>query len=67
MEDEPEFKNYLCEYPFAGSRWCFEIKAASPEDAEARLKAMPFAQVQGEIALSGRVPFGGFLRRWFFR
>ena len=65
-DDEPEFKNYLCEYGFGGSRWCFELKAASREDAEARIKAMAFARVEGEIALSGKVPFGNTLRRWFF-
>lgn len=63
---EPEFKTYLCEYGYSGDRWCLELKAASREDAEARLKALAFGRVEGEIMVSGKVPFGGFLRNLFF-
>lgn len=63
---EPEFKTYLCEYGYGGDRWCLELKAASREDAEARLKALAFARVEGEVVLSGKVPLGGLWRRLFF-
>lgn len=49
-----EYKNYLCEYPYAGSVWGFNISATSREDAEARLRAMPWAEVKGEIV--ARIP-----------
>jgi hypothetical protein len=66
VASEPKFKTYLCEYGHDGARWCVEVKAASREDAAARLKAMAFARVEGEVVLSGKVPLGGLLRRWFF-
>lgn len=64
---EPEFKTYLCEYPYEGSHWNFEIKAPSLDDAEARLRAMCFAQVKGEYIASIPVPGGNIIERLFFR
>jgi hypothetical protein len=56
-----EFKTYLFEYPYQGEHWGFEIKAASKEDAEARVKALGWARYQGETFLKIPVPMGGFL------
>lgn len=38
---------YLCEYPFNGKKYGFEIWATSEEDAEARLKAIGWGKVSG--------------------
>lgn len=46
MDDEA-FETFVCEYPFQGGVWLVEIKAASWEDAEARLKAMSSGVVKG--------------------
>jgi hypothetical protein len=61
MSDD-NYKTFLCEYPFDGSIWCFEIKAASHADAEARMKQMPFAKVCGETLARVDLPP---LHRWF--
>lgn len=46
---EPKYKTYLFEYPYRGDRWGFEIMATSPEDAEARFKALSLGQYSGEL------------------
>ena len=64
---EPKYKTYLFEYPYRGDRWGFEIMATSPEDAEARFKALPWGQYSGELIHSVEVKEGGFwdrLWRW---
>lgn len=60
---EPEYKTYLFEYPYNGSRWAFHIKAASPEDAQARVKALPWGEYKGVLVHSFKVPAGGLLLR----
>jgi hypothetical protein len=49
-----DYKPFLCEYPFDGMTWSFEIMARSQSDAEARVKAMPWASVKGELV--ARIP-----------
>lgn len=51
-------KPFLCEYPFGGSRWGFTIMAKDHADAEARLKAIGWAVVLGELGMTlpGWVP-----------
>jgi hypothetical protein len=51
-----EYKTYACEYPFAGSRWAFTIKARSFEEAEERLRQMPWATVNGQLMAVIPVP-----------
>jgi hypothetical protein len=46
----------LIEYQFEGASWNLELQAASRDDAEARLKALPWARLLGEIAFSASVP-----------
>jgi hypothetical protein len=46
----------LIEYQYEGSTWCLELQAASRADAEARLKALPWARLLGEVAFSASVP-----------
>ncbi len=48
-DNSNEFKNYLCEYQYGDSYWGLEIKAASRSDALARLKAISYGEVKGEI------------------
>jgi hypothetical protein len=57
-----KFKTYLFSYRFQGDSWCFEIKAASPEEAKERLSALVFAKYDGEVKAKIHVPTG-FLPR----
>ena len=50
MEEYPEFS---IEYPFAGSDWVLRIKAKDQAEAEARLKALAWGKVAGQIFASG--------------
>ena len=57
------FKDYLVEYQFQGARWGATIKAASFDDAKARIQAMgAWGRIQGELMMT--VPAGG---GWFVR
>jgi hypothetical protein len=49
-----DYKPFLCEYPFDDGVWSFEIMARSQSDAEARIRAMPWASVKGELV--ARIP-----------
>ena len=49
-------ERHLFEYRFNGSDYGIEIKAANAEEAEARLKALPWAQYKGRIVAT--VPAG---------
>ena len=42
-------KTYLFSYPYHGSQWSFELRAKSPEDAVARLSAIPRAEYIDEL------------------
>jgi hypothetical protein len=42
-----EYGTYLFEYPFEGSVWAFHMKAKDFDDAEKRLKALPWARLKG--------------------
>ena len=45
-----QLRPFSCEFPYGGSRWGFEIYAASHEDAERRLAAIAaWGKVDGEI------------------
>jgi hypothetical protein len=46
----------LIEYQYDGASWCLELQAASRADAEARLKALPWARLLGEVAFSASIP-----------
>ena len=63
----PKFKMFLCEYPYQGARWCLHIKALDHADAEARLKALPWAEVCGEVMFSASVPRTSWFARLFKR
>lgn len=58
-----KYKVYLFEYPYRGERWGFELMATSPEDAEARFKAIPWGKYSGELIHSVEVKEGGFWDR----
>ena len=60
-------QTYTCSYPYAGSRWVFHIPAASREEAEARLRALAWAKVDGEVAVTIPVPDASGLLRWWRR
>ena len=44
-----KFGTYLFTYRHAGSHWTMEIQAANADDARERLKALAFAQYDGEL------------------
>lgn len=47
-----KYETYLCEYRYKGEAWGFQIQATSQEDAEARLKAMGWAKVNGMVGFT---------------
>ena len=62
-----DYKTYLFEYDHDGSRWGFEIKAASIGDAEERVAKLYWARYVGELRATFPAPFG-FIPRilcWF--
>jgi hypothetical protein len=59
---EPKFNRYLIEYQYDGASWNLELQAASRADAEARLKALPWARLLGEVAFSASVKESGVTR-----
>ena len=61
---DAKIKRYLFEYRHEGSEWALEIPARDLEDAKARLKAMPWAQYRGEVALTVTVPSAPLSGLW---
>lgn len=51
------YKRFLCEYPFEGDNWSFEVFAKDRAEAEARMKQMPFAKVNGETMIKISAPW----------
>lgn len=47
---------YTASYRYQGQQWCVEFRAESMEDADARLKAMTWGRVDGQIM--AKVPAG---------
>ena len=43
------FKVFTCSYKYKGKSWCVSLPAEGFEDAEARLSALHFGRVDGEI------------------
>ena len=46
---EAKFKTFLASYNYAGSKWGLEFPTQDHEDAKARLAAMSWGQVDGEL------------------
>jgi hypothetical protein len=62
---EEKYKTYVFNYPYKGQTWGFDIKATSPEDAQARLKALAWAEYDGELGLVIEVPMGNWLLKFW--
>ena len=62
---EEAFKTYLFEYRHDGAIWGFEIKARDPVDAQARLKALAWANYRGEGILKVSVPSSMWITRFY--
>ena len=62
-----EYKTYICEYNFEGSKWTVEIQAKSHEEAEARLRNVGYGQVLRKVKLQIQIPVNPFrqLLRFF--
>lgn len=45
-------KTYLFSYQFRGSKWSFEIMAKDAEEAEARVRELCNATLDGELIMS---------------
>lgn len=54
------YKTFCVSYRFAGGEWSFEIKARDWAEAEARLKAIGWARIDGEIVAT----LPGWLPAW---
>tara|TARA_R100000951_G_scaffold19244_1_gene16001 strand:+ start:136 stop:360 length:225 start_codon:yes stop_codon:yes gene_type:complete len=50
-----ELKPYLFEYRHEGAEWALEIHARNPDDAKARLKALPWSKFKGETMLKIKI------------
>jgi hypothetical protein len=50
------FKTYLFSYEHAGSTWVQEIKASSPQDAQARARKLHAATLDGEMVAKLTMP-----------
>jgi len=55
---ERKFQTYLFEYEYDGSTWGFEMKASTPEDAEARVQKLPWARYVGELKATFPIGLG---------
>ena len=62
-------RTFLICYRHEGSEWILELKARDAEDAKARLKTLPYADLSGEliakIPVLTRHDIGAFFRRLF--
>jgi len=56
MSFENAFKTYLFSYEHAGASWVLEIKAASAQDAQARLRKLHSATFDGEMVAKVAMP-----------
>ena len=54
------YKTFGVDYPFEGGVWTFQIKARNLAEAEARLKAIGWGKVVGELGMT----LPGWLPRW---
>ncbi len=54
MEDD--YPTFIYSYPFKGGQWSFEMKAKDAEEAEARLKALAWAKLDGELHVRIYIP-----------
>lgn len=61
---EQRYCDFLVEYYHEGSWWGLTIKAASWEDAEARVRQLQYAKLLGESGGIVPVQFGWFARLW---
>jgi len=49
--DSEKYQTYLFEYFHEGSNWMVEISATSLDDAQARIKKLPWAKPLGELVV----------------
>lgn len=56
MMSNQTFKTYLFSYEHAGSSWVQEIKAADAQDAQARVRKLYAATLDGEVVAKVTVP-----------
>lgn len=61
----PTYKTYLVSYPFERERWSFELYATSHEEARARLRAMAWGRVDGELVETRTLSWFERLRLWW--
>jgi hypothetical protein len=62
---EEKYETYSFEYPYKGHKWGIDILATSPEDAQARFKALAWGEYVGGPGVQIYVPFGMTLLRFF--
>jgi hypothetical protein len=59
---EKEFSTYLVSYRHDGAEWNLELKAASVQDAQARLSKLVFGRVDGELIATVPAMAGWFAK-----
>ncbi len=67
MNREMKTKTYLFNYPYNGGRWGLRLQAVDREDAEARIKALGWADLDGQLKAVIPVPSFKRLARFFGR
>ena len=63
MSDGRKYGRHLFEYRFDNAHWGVEIVAASPAEAEARMKALAWAQYRGEVVTRVPIPGAGLIEQ----
>jgi len=58
------FNTYLVSYRHDGAEWNLELKAASIQDARARLSKLSLARVDGELIATIPASAGWFAKAW---
>lgn len=65
-------KQYLYEYEYGGSKWCFHLHAEDVDEARARLRLIAHAKYCGEVYATIPASCGWLVKAWcavanFFR
>jgi len=65
MGENDGFKTFTCSYNYQGSSWVFHIMAMDIDDARARVAALHFARLDGELmaTIPADISGSGFLAR----
>ena len=66
-----DYKTYLFTYNFDGEKWDLPVKAKTPEEAQARINRILYAEYSGELIATIPIPsnifsrFANLISCWF--